>query len=939
MAPAPSAPAPGAGADGFERTGSGGWSTADAGGAYQLDEPGTFSVDGSRGLVTIERGHDRNAVLGAVAADVDTTVAFSVSNVQTGGSGLYFSFKLRHTAERHEYRPRLRVTPGGTAFVSVVRVDGPTQAVTAIGPERQLTFPVLPDTTYLMRSAVVGIETPQLGVKVWPAGTTEPTEWQAGGLDISSAAISQAGRLGLWWYVSGSGTTTTMAIAEYSASDLAAIQRTPVAPETTAPAPTTTAPAPDTTVPAPTTAPAPDTTVPAPTTAPAPSAPPVARFAVGTTGTTATFDASASSDPDGDALTYAWAFGDGAAGTGVRAEHTFTSPGERTVILTVTDPSGNTATATQLVSTLPAGAILPNTAPVPTTPHTFFVATNGSDANPGTLAAPYATVTKALNAIPAGQSGTVVVRGGTYRQGQLVIAGDKQVRIMAYPGEVPVFNGAAQVTSWTDEGALRFAAYTPMPVTDGSGIGFSSGQNLTGGGMGKHPDQVWVGSAQLRQVATKAEVVAGTFWVDGTNRRLYLTAADVAAGPVEASNRRQFATVFGRQTVFEGFEVTRFSNTASDYGVILVNQGVHGTVLRNLVVSDSAFQAIQYAGGTSLAGIIQGALLEHVTVTRSNWMGVSATLVDDFTMRSVRITNSNQFDEFTHSPQSGALKTSRVRRALVADSVIADNRSHGLWFDQSNVDVDVIGNDLRGNTGSAIFWEISDDLLLADNVIIASGGARAVKIAGASGVKMVNNTIVGGADPVGIYVDNRSKPGCADPSKPLCANSYSSDRDTVRPLPASLDWMPRIDVMVNNVIALPTAAGYCGGTAAMCVTGSNAGAVASLESVFHQADPARGIPASVVDGNVYVVTSGAAIRTTAGAFTTVQAFATSMATAPVNLTVEAAGRSGAGLVTSTGALTAALAAQQDTTTPLPAAAALATLPAGTKHLGALRPVG
>jgi hypothetical protein len=448
-----------------------------------------------------------------------------------------------------------------------------------------------------------------------------------------------------------------------------------------------------------------------------------------------------------------------------------------------------------------------------------------------------------------------------------------------------------------------------------------------------------VGSAQLRQVATKAQVVPGTFWVDSANRRLYLMAADVAAGPVEASNRRQFATVFGRQTVFEGFEVTRFSNTASDYGVILVNQGVHGTVLRNLVVSDSAFQAIQYAGGTSLAGIIQGALLEHVTVTRSNWMGVSATLVDDFTMRSVRITNSNQFDEFTHSPQSGALKTSRVRRALVADSVIADNRSHGLWFDQSNIDVDVIGNELRGNTGSAIFWEISDDLLLADNVIIASGGARAVKIAGASGVKMVNNTIVGGADPVGIYVDNRSKPGCADPSKPLCADSYSSDRDTVRQLPASLDWMPRIDVMVNNVIAMPTAAGYCGGTAAMCVTGSNAGAVAPLESVFHQADAARGIPATVVDGNVYVVASGAVIRTTAGAFATVQAFATSMAATPVNLRVEAAGRSGTGLVTATGALTAALAAQQDTTTPLPAAAALANLPAGTKHLGALRPVG
>ena len=92
----------------------GGWSTADSGGAYQLDEPATFSVDGTHGRVTIDRGHDRNAVLPSTAADVDATVAFSVATTQTSGSGLYFSFKLRHTAERHEYRPRVRITAGGT---------------------------------------------------------------------------------------------------------------------------------------------------------------------------------------------------------------------------------------------------------------------------------------------------------------------------------------------------------------------------------------------------------------------------------------------------------------------------------------------------------------------------------------------------------------------------------------------------------------------------------------------------------------------------------------------------------------------------------------------------------------------------------------------------------------------------------------------------------
>ena len=74
---------------------------------------------------------------------------------------------------------------------------------------------------------------------------------------------------------------------------------------------------------------------------------------------TVAFDASASSDPNNDALTYAWDFGDGATGTGVTASHVYTAAGNFTATLTVTDPDGNTdvATSSILVET-------PNSPPV-----------------------------------------------------------------------------------------------------------------------------------------------------------------------------------------------------------------------------------------------------------------------------------------------------------------------------------------------------------------------------------------------------------------------------------------------------------------------------------------------------------------------------------------------------------------------------------------------
>jgi PKD domain len=86
------------------------------------------------------------------------------------------------------------------------------------------------------------------------------------------------------------------------------------------------------------------------------------------------FDGSGSSDPDdGDTLTYAWAFGDGATATTATASHAYAAPGTYTASLTVTDPTGLTATATHAVTvaTPPAAPPAPSTttsAPAPPPP-------------------------------------------------------------------------------------------------------------------------------------------------------------------------------------------------------------------------------------------------------------------------------------------------------------------------------------------------------------------------------------------------------------------------------------------------------------------------------------------------------------------------------------------------------------------------------------------
>ncbi len=85
-------------------------------------------------------------------------------------------------------------------------------------------------------------------------------------------------------------------------------------------------------------------------TPPAPNTPPVATFNFSCTDLTCAFDAGASYDPDGSLVSYAWNFGDGANGSGITANRSYTAAGGYSVTLTVTDNQGATATAAQNVT-------------------------------------------------------------------------------------------------------------------------------------------------------------------------------------------------------------------------------------------------------------------------------------------------------------------------------------------------------------------------------------------------------------------------------------------------------------------------------------------------------------------------------------------------------------------------------------------------------------
>ncbi len=102
-------------------------------------------------------------------------------------------------------------------------------------------------------------------------------------------------------------------------------------------------------------------------------------------------------------------------------------------------PSATTPTPTPSAATPTPTPSTTTPTPVPTSASTYYVAANGNDSNPGTLAQPFLTIAKAVTLVTAGD--TIYVRGGSYGQPPLTLSSSgvsgRMIKIWAYPGETP----------------------------------------------------------------------------------------------------------------------------------------------------------------------------------------------------------------------------------------------------------------------------------------------------------------------------------------------------------------------------------------------------------------------------------------------------------------------------------------------------------------------
>ena len=393
----------------------------------------------------------------------------------------------------------------------------------------------------------------------------------------------------------------------------------------------------------------------------------------------------------------------------------------------------------------------------------IFVSPGGVDSGTrGTKDAPLRTLTYAVRS-KAVAGDTIVMRAGTYREAVGTIS--KALTIQAYPNEEVWLDGSDEVTGWVAEGSLwrkdgwvAANAMCPKNSPQPNVANPDASENYscyTAGGEGSQvlvtsenpasflPDMFFVNGVQLKQVMARAEVKAGTFYVNRDTNQVFI--GDNPSGKLVEGSTRQQAIQYYQSAVagskLRGIGVRRFASKivfTSKPGEIEVSNGAKGIEFDNMVFTQSAGSGLFLTGSSSDKST--GLVVKNSLFATNGTSGLSGNYTDGTNIENNIFYNNNTEKaqwEGTYGSYAGA-KFARLSNATVKNNLFQDNYGTGFWCDLACQSVAITGNMSRGNLVNGIYYEISLGGILASNVTYNNG--RAGLKASGQQIKIYNNT-------------------------------------------------------------------------------------------------------------------------------------------------------------------------------------------------------
>ncbi|MFI6299915.1 LamG-like jellyroll fold domain-containing protein [Nonomuraea sp. NPDC050790] len=421
----------------------------------------------------------------------------------------------------------------------------------------------------------------------------------------------------------------------------------------------------------------------------------------------------------------------------------------------------------------------------------IFVAPTGNDADAGTQAAPLRTAAAAVAKAGAGKMTTIVFRAGEYRERLGYVAAP--VTLQPYPGEQVWFKGSSVVETgqWVADGAAwRLDAWNPASVCRASAPAYDECMNPLhfndDNPVGGDPQMVFVDGEPLRQVATREEVRAGTFFHDGPADKTYI-GADPAGRRVEVTARKSgmhfFAGADGSVVRGLGFAHYGSSQNQTKEPAAVIAQAKGMVFENNTIIHNAATGLLVNADDIRVSGN---------AITDNGYLGIQAHRAANLVVERNRVSRNNteQLGYSVGYNLSGAgMLATRVHNAVVRDNVFEGNQGNGLWCDLSCHKLTAVRNLIRGNSRHGLHYKVSGEALLASNVL-AGNGVTGLSVLGSNKVRIINNTSVGNGQAIAVQEDAR----------PTCPGD-DDDCPTDAERALGITWDTADTTLMNNVIA------------------------------------------------------------------------------------------------------------------------------------------
>lgn len=265
------------------------------------------------------------------------------------------------------------------------------------------------------------------------------------------------------------------------------------------------------------------------------------------------------------------------------------------------------------------------------------------------------------------------------------------------------------------------------------------------------PEGLFIDDKPLAQVLTREAVEAGKFYFDHATGRIYF-ADDPGGRKVEATVGAFAFGDLASNVLIRNVTIEKYASVAQKGAVQA--QDVTGWIVENCELRLNSAAGIAVGSGSR----VRGCDIHH-----NGQIGITGA-GRDIVIEDNQIWANNTRGFFS-GWEAGGVKIAPGDDLVFRANRVHDNLGHGLWCDINCRNALYEGNVVERNRAAGLYYEISFDAVIRNNIFRHNGSARSgwfwgndILLAASEGVEVYGNTLTVSPDKCGIMLIDQGRP-------------------------------------------------------------------------------------------------------------------------------------------------------------------------------------